>query len=523
MTHGEGDSLVDERVLVVAPTRRDADVTHGLLQAANLQSIICSDLLELTGQLEAGVGVVLITDQLLAGGGASAFVAAMARQPAWSDVPVLVLARGREESPASIPALALLTNVTLLDRPVSMRSMITTVQASLRARRRQYQMRDQLLAQRRAEEALKDADRRKDEFLATLSHELRNPLAPIRTGLQVLGRSPDDPAQTAMLCGMMERQLDQLVELVDDLLDLSRISTGRITLKCERVDLRAIARAALEATGPLIEEGGHELRVDLGPEPVPVWADPSRLAQVVGNLLNNAAKYTPAGGSISLAVEAHDGEAIARVSDNGAGIPPGMLDSVFEIFTQVDRTLDRAQGGLGIGLSLVRRLMNLHGGSVEARSDGVDRGSTFIIRLPLSSDETVPAVSPVLQADSRRPTRSLRVLVVDDNVDAADSLAIQLEHGGHRTRTVYSGIDALPAAAEFAPDIVFCDIGMPRMDGHQVASALRADPRLSSVVLVALTGWGSEEDKRRTREAGFDFHLVKPVNFHTLSAVLSGL
>src|SRR5690606_22438456 len=252
-----------------------ADVTSSLLRAAGVQPVICADMRELTEQLGVGVGAVLITDQSLAEAGASGFVAAMARQPAWSDVPVLVLARGREDSSASVPALALLTNVTLLDRPVSTRSMVSTIQASLRARRRQYQMRDQILAQRRAEEALKDADRRKDEFLATLSHELRNPLAPIRTGLQVLGQRHGDAAQAALLCGMMERQLD-----------LSRISTGRIALKREHVDLRDIVRAALEATAPLIEDAGHELTMDLPPDPVPVWADSSRLAQVVGNLLN---------------------------------------------------------------------------------------------------------------------------------------------------------------------------------------------------------------------------------------------
>ena len=522
MMHDDGAAAVDERVLIVAPTRRDADVTSSLLRAAGVQPVICADMRELTEQLGVGVGAVLITDQSLAEAGASGFVAAMARQPAWSDVPVLVLTRGREDSSTSVPALALLTNVTLLDRPVSTRSMVSTIQASLRARRRQYQMRDQILAQRRAEEALKDADRRKDEFLATLSHELRNPLAPIRTGLQVLGQRHGDAAQAALLCGMMERQLDQLVELVDDLLDLSRISTGRIALKREHVDLRDIVRAALEATAPLIEDAGHELTMDLPPDPVPVWADSSRLAQVVGNLLNNSAKYTPPGGRISLSVREHAGKAVASVSDDGAGIPPEMINSVFEIFTQVDRTLDRSQGGLGIGLSLVRRLMNLHGGTVEARSEGADRGSTFTIRLPISADAEL-AAAPAPKPEAEKPARSLRVLVVDDNLDAADSLAIQLEYSGHQTRTVYSGIEALPAAAEFAPDIVFCDIGMPGMDGNQVASALRADARSSAMVLVALTGWGSEEDKRRTRDAGFDFHLVKPVSFQTVSAVLSRL
>ena len=523
MTDHDDDSAFDERVLVVAPTRRDADVTGSLLRAARVPFVICADMRELAEQLGLGVGAVLVTDQSLGEAGASAFVSALGRQPAWSDVPVLVLTRGRENSPASVPALGLLTNVTLLDRPVSMRSMVSAVQASLRARRRQYQMRDQLRVQHQAEEALKDADRRKDEFLATLSHELRNPLAPIRTGLQVLGQCPDDPVRAAALCGMMERQLDQLVDLVDDLLDLSRISTGRIVLRLGQVDLRDIARAAVEATAPLFQAAGHELRVDLWADPVMVRADSSRLTQVIGNLLNNAVKYTPKGGMITLEVRRDGDVATACVTDNGAGIPPEMIDSVFEIFTQVDRTLDRSQGGLGIGLSLVRRLMSLHGGSVDARSEGVERGSTFTIRLPLSPGEGADGSRALRPEAPPIPTRSLRILVVDDDVDAADSLAIQLESSGHRTRAAYSGIEALRIAAEFAPGIVFCDIGMPGMDGHEVASALRVNPLAASTILVALTGWGSEEDKRRTRAAGFDFHLVKPVSLRTLAEVLSRL
>lgn len=512
---------VDERVLIVAPTRRDAHVTCALLRDAGVHCRICADMHDLTAQLAAGVGAVLITDTSLGDPGIHEFVSTMSRQPPWSDVPMLVLTRGREDSPASFPVLAMLTNVTLLDRPVSTRSMVSAVHAALRARQRQYQMRDQIVVQQRAEQALRDVDRRKDEFLATLSHELRNPLAPIRTALQVLSRIPNDTVKSARLREMMERQLDQLVKLVDDLLDLSRISTGRIVLRRERIDMRTVARTALEAGQPLIDEAGHQVRVELPSQPVWIRADPSRLAQVLGNLINNAAKYTPSHGEITLSIEERTGQAIARVRDNGAGIPPHMIDAVFEMFTQVDRTLDRSKGGLGIGLSLVRRLMRLHGGTVEAESAGIDRGSTFTIRLPTVAYEAVET-APTNGGQARK-ARRVRVLVVDDNVDAADSLAIQLQSNGHQTRTVYRGADALAAAAEFSPDVVFCDIGMPDMDGTQVASALRSDPRSSATVLVALTGWGSEEDKRRTRRAGFDFHLIKPVSLETVDEVLARL
>lgn len=517
---GDSTSSVDERVLIVAPTRRDAEVTSALLRAARVYCKHCADMRQLTGELPAGVGAVLITESSFADPTVAGFVSAMASQEPWSDVPVLVLTRGREDSPASVPVLAMLTNVTLLDRPVSTRSMVSAVLSALRARQRQYQMRDELVARRRAEQALRDADTRKDEFLATLSHELRNPLAPIRTGLQVLARLPDGHAKATQLREMMERQLDHLVKLVDDLLELSRITTGRLVLRRERIDMRTVAQAVLEASQPLLDEAGHQVLVELPSQAVWVRADPSRLAQVLGNLVNNAAKYTPPRGRITLSMEERDGQAVARVSDNGAGIPPEMTDAVFEMFTQVDRTLDRSRGGLGIGLSLVRRLMRMHGGTVEAESAGIDRGSTFTIRLPTVAPEAVESAT----AGARRGKgRRVRVLVVDDNVDAADSLSLQLEHNGHQTRTVYRGVDALPAAAEFAPDVVICDIGMPGMDGNEVASALRADPRSSATVLVALTGWGTEDDKRRTRRAGFDFHLIKPVSFETVDAVLAQL
>jgi signal transduction histidine kinase/CheY-like chemotaxis protein len=511
----------EQRVLIVPPTRRDGDVTCKLLAIAEVGCVACRDLRSLAACVEQGVGAVMLTDSALMDPQIDVLHDTLARQAGWSDVPVLLLTHGRELSPPAARALARLSNVTLLDRPVSTRSMVSAVLAALRARQRQYQIRDQLARQHAAEQALVDADRRKDEFLATLAHELRNPLAPIRTAMHVLARVPPDAPQATRLREMMERQIEQLVKLIDELLDVSRIATGKVLLQRERVDLRSVLDSALEASRPQVDASNHDMRVSCSAAPIWVVGDPSRLAQVISNLINNAAKYTPARGRIDVALEEADQQAIVRVTDNGAGIPVDMLDRVFDMFTQVNRTLDRAQGGLGIGLSLVRRLVDLHGGSVSAASPGLDKGSTFTIRLPMvEAEPMIDAAGP--QPPDRAPVRRrMRVLVVDDNVDAADALAIQLETGGHEIRTAYGGAAALHAADEFGPEVVLCDIGMPGIDGHAVAMRLRADRRHASTVLVALTGWGSEEDRRRTRRTGFDFHLVKPVSAEAVDEILS--
>ena len=514
---GRGDGCI----LLLAPTRRDAEVTIGLLRQAGIACTSCPDLATLAAQLAEGVGAVLLTDDALVDPAMYGLQQALARQPGWSDVPVLVLTRDRELPPRASLVLATLTNVTLLDRPVSARALVSAVLAALRARRRQHQIRDQLERQRAAEQALRDADRRKDEFLATLAHELRNPLAPIRTALEVLNRLPADSPQAPRLREMMGRQIGQFVKLIDELLDVSRIATGKVLLRRERVELRRVVEAALEDAQPVLGASRHTLQVQWPDAPVWVLGDHSRLAQVFANLLNNAAKYTVAGGRIEVALRRAGRHATISVADNGAGIPPEMLESVFGMFTQVNRTLDRAQGGLGIGLSLVRRLVELHGGSVHAASAGLDRGSTFTVSLPIVEPVATPA--PASVADPAAPARVLRVLVADDNVDAADALALHLEAAGHRVRAVYGGAAALAAAHSFRPELVLCDIGMPEVDGHAVARALRADPELAPAMLVALTGWGSEADRRRSHDTGFDVHLVKPVDLEALDALLARL
>ncbi|HST00373.1 MAG TPA: ATP-binding protein, partial [Usitatibacter sp.] len=370
-----------------------------------------------------------------------------------------------------------------------------------------------------AEDDLREADRRKDEFLAILAHELRNPLAPIRNSLHIFRLAGVQDPSVARVTEMMERQVAHMVRMVDDLLEVSRISRGKIELRRERVELAGVLRSAVDTSLPLIEANRHKLSVQVPPEPLVLDADPVRLAQVFANLLNNAAKYTPAGGTIDVDVTVEEGMAVICVKDNGEGIPQQMLSRVFNMFTQVNPG-ERAQGGLGIGLTLARTLVNLHGGSIEAFSHGPGRGCEFLVRLPLVAAE-VAAKEPLADAQGGHELRLRRVLVVDDNKDAADSLGMLLEFLGAEVRVVHDGFAALDALESFQPAVVLLDLGMPGMNGLEVARRMREDPRVKGATLVALTGWGQREDRRRTSEAGFDYHLVKPADLGTLQSILS--
>ena len=369
---------------------------------------------------------------------------------------------------------------------------------------------------------LEEADRRKTEFLATLAHELRNPLAPIRSGLSVMRLKGDNAASVTRVRQMMERQVSHMVHLIDDLLDVARISGGKLELKKERADLRGVLSSAVETSLPLIETGRHELSVDVPAHAVPVEADVTRIAQVVANLLNNAAKYTPNGGRIGLSLRIEGSEALIAVSDNGIGIPQDALSSVFEMFSQVGHHLERAQGGLGIGLSLVRRLVDMHGGSVAAASGGPHAGSTFTVRLPLADGAQDTLVQAAPQS-VEGAAGGARILVVDDNVDAAMTLSMILEACGYTTQVAHGGIEALAAAQAFRPQVAFLDIGMPGMDGYETARAMRRLEGLEDVMLVALTGWGAESDRRKSNEAGFDQHLTKPVQLDVVQDLLAKL
>jgi PAS domain S-box-containing protein len=363
------------------------------------------------------------------------------------------------------------------------------------------------------------ADRRKNEFLATLAHELRNPLAAIRNTLHILLMPAPDPATHEQARNIMDRQVQHLVRLVDDLLDVSRIMQGKIELKKERINLASAVSHGVEISQPAIDAAGHRLSVSLPAQPILLEADMVRLAQVIANLLNNAAKYTEPGGRIELRAERDGDLAVVRIRDSGIGIAPEMLPLVFDLFMQADRAIPRAQGGMGIGLTLARNLVEMHGGNIRAESAGRGKGSEFIVRIPALAVDTrvVPDEVPISAA--RLPAR--RILVVDDNADSAESLATLMRLHGQDVRVAYDGPRALEAAAAEPPELVFLDIGMPEMDGYEVARRLRRLPALRDAVLVALTGWGQDEDRQRSKEAGFDFHLTKPADLAVLQQVLA--
>ena len=368
-------------------------------------------------------------------------------------------------------------------------------------------------------ERLAQSDRAKDEFLATLSHELRNPLAPLRNSLSLLLRMPNDE-RTQPIHAMMERQVNHLVRLVDDLLEVSRISRGAFSLRNERVELASVVRNAVETCEPLIEAARHELHIDLPDERLWLNGDPVRLAQILANVLNNAVKYTRDGGHIALRARREGDEVVIAISDDGAGIEAADLPRIFQMFSRGDRDHGGSEGGLGIGLALARRLAHMHNGSLDARSEGLGKGSEFVVRLPLAAAAFQTAAAP--ERDDSDLQRA-RVLVVDDNYDAADSLSMVLEVLGADVRVAHDGFEALDAFAAYAPSVVLLDIGMPGMNGYEVARAIRSRFPESAACLVALTGWGQDDDRQRARDAGFDHHLVKPVDLDVLQDLLRAL
>jgi signal transduction histidine kinase/DNA-binding response OmpR family regulator len=679
-----------ERVLVLAPTSADAGLSGVILKEAGVETSIFKNLTALASDIDESVAAILLTDEVFVATDVPTLLEALRRQPPWSDLPIILLSSAGADSAAAAWAIELLGNITVLERPVRLTTLVSSVRSAIRARRRQYELRDQFVDLARAEATLRnqserqrllgeaaavllstdepdammhalfakiaphfgldsyfnymlndaadtlwlesfdgilteearaierldigesvcgfvasrrqpyvcselqssddplvqslktygmrvyacfpliaesrllgtlsfasrqrdrfdaeeveflqtichyvtaayervrlirelrDADRRKDEFLATLAHELRNPLAPIRNALHIMQLADDDGAAIEQARSMMERQLKQMVRLIDDLLDVSRITRGKLDLRKERVDLAAVIGNAVDTTRPLIEAAGHSLTVSLPPHPVYLDADPMRLAQVFSNLLNNAAKYTDRGGRLWLTASRDGGDIVIAVRDTGVGIPAEALSTVFDMFAQVDRSLEKSQGGLGIGLTLVKRLVELHGGTVEARSDGPGKGSEFIARLPIVPARKSPRK---LQNDGIRSHShmSCRILVADDNRDAAESMSMLLRMMGNEVRTVHDGVQAVEEASAFRPDVVLLDIGMPRLNGYDVARAIRDQRWGAGMVLVALTGWGQDDDKRRADEAGFDQHFTKPVNPAALERLITGL
>ena len=379
-----------------------------------------------------------------------------------------------------------------------------------------------LIERRRAEDALRQADRRKDEFLMTLAHELRNPLAPIRSAVDLMKTMPNATAdEVTWARDVLDRQTGLMARLLDDLLDVGRIARDKLELRTSRVDLRTLIRNAVEMNQPLVDEFAHDLIVSVPHEPMYLTADPARLSQVLGNLLNNACRYTPSGGRIWLTAEQLGDNAVVRVRDTGIGIPPDRLSNIFDMFSQVDRSLERSQRGLGIGLHLVKRLIEMHGGSVAAQSDGLGMGSELVVRLPLLTDAAHPDTPHATPASELAQAPRRRILVVDDNVDGAQSLALLLEVCGHETHVVHDGLAAVEAADRLRPDVVLLDIGLPKVNGFEACRRIRQRPWGKNMVVIALTGWGQDVDRRRSQESGFDHHIVKPVEHAALVKLLA--
>jgi PAS domain S-box-containing protein len=640
----------ERRVLLVAPTTRDGDVTRSLLAQAGLACLVCEGLPALTRAIEVGAGVVLLTEEAVLAPGIDELLATFAKQPAWSDLAVVLLIQRGVPSPAATRIIRALRNVTLLERPAPARSVVSAAQSAVRGRERQYQIRDQIESigraeatsrelrrqleiavdaselgtfhcemplhrivwnerckrhfwlppeaevdfdlfysilhpedrqrtrqaieacvygghgydieyrtvsaqgqvrwiratgrttyderqqpiqfdgttrdvtdRKGAEEALTDANHRKDEFLATLAHELRNPLAPIRNSLHLLRLSGDLSPSLDPVREIMERQVDQMVRLIDDLLDVSRISSGKIKLQKETIELATVISTAVETAQPLINAAGHQLALSLPAEPIILNADPVRLTQIIGNLLNNAAKYTKPGGQIWLVAHGQGNEVVISVRDTGMGIPSDKLPLVFDMFAQVDRTLASAQGGLGIGLTLAKTFVEMHGGRIEARSDGPDRGSEFLVYLPMMGDSQRRSALTSPIRGSRTPVTRRRILIVDDARAAGYVLGKLLERMGQEVRTATDAAAALESVRAERPDLVISDIAMPKIDGYELAQRLRNEPDLEGLLLVALTGYGQDSDKQRAKEAGFDYHLVKPVSLEALEDLLASL
>ncbi len=515
------DCELSLRVLVLAITGKDGELVSDILERVGTEVLICDSLADLMVQMDIGAGAILITEETIAAAGLHKLARVIASQPPWSDIPVLLLTRSGADSPIAAGAVESLGNLTLLERPVRIAALLSSIKTALRARQRQYQIRSHLIKQKNVEQALRELDRRKDEFLATLSHELRNPLAPLSNSLQLLRMIELEPT-LSRVTDVMSRQVNHLQRLVDDLLEVSRITRGKIELKPEVTALSDIVHAAIETSRPLADVADHKIHISLPDEPLLVYADPVRLTQVVTNLLNNAVKYSERASNIYLEIQVEGNDAHISVRDDGIGISAEMLPHVFEMFTQVDRSLRRAQGGLGIGLTLVKSLVELHGGTVAARSEGLGKGSEFTVTLPIMQGDTFHSRP---ETDSTRSWHldGLRIMVVDDNSDAAESVAMVLSELGARVAVAHDGVTALESAELFEPSVVLLDIGMPGIDGYAVARAVRANPRLKHVVLIAVTGWGQMQDRQRSHDAGFDYHLVKPINFDSLREIFDSM
>jgi signal transduction histidine kinase/CheY-like chemotaxis protein len=512
----EVDSI-ESRVLVQAPTEADARVSKRLLDEWGINAEPVGLESHLVEEIRRGAGAVVVTDDVMKREALKRLRFVLEQQPSWSELPILLLAR--QDFP-HIDDVRGIPGMVVLERPVHMRTLVSAVQAALRARVRQYELRNQLERTRAMNQELRESARAKDEFLATLSHELRNPLSALATAAALLDRDSSDAKGARQAREIVRRQAAQMTHLLDDLLDVSRISHGRLEIRKTRCDVATVVYGAIETVHPLFVRKKHEFVLSLPENQITLNADPLRLSQVLANLLTNAAKYTESGGRIELTVMPEGTDLAFAVRDNGIGIDPANMDDIFGMFSQLRPALERSEGGLGIGLALARGLVDLHGGVITVASRGAGQGSEFTVRLP--REDSPPVIeAPVMPIASAAGPAHRDLIVADDNADAADSLANLLELEGHEVRVAHDGRGALQLASERMPGIMLLDIGMPDMNGYEVARAIRARQPGGNVVLVALTGWGQPGDKRRAHEAGFDHHLTKPVDFDELTTILT--
>jgi two-component system, sensor histidine kinase len=485
---------MEQRVLIWA-SGRDGSLTSRFLSDAGFEPLAVGSCADCCRELEAGAGVLILAEEALSHPQCGSLREILARQPAWSDIPVIIIA-SRSDHAHSHKLFADLSSVSVLHRPLSLDTLCSTVGAGLRARRRQYQVRD-LLQQR-------------EEFLAMMAHELRNPLSPIKTGLQLL-RITESEEQRERIRAMLERQAGNLSRMIDDLLDVSRITRGKIRLQRRTIDVEEALRHAIDARRRQAAEKGLAITFEPPLEPVWVDADPTRLEQMIDNVLSNAIKFTPARGSIEISARRENGEVVMSVKDTGIGIPRHLLATVFELFAQADRELDRTQGGLGIGLTVVKNLAALHGGSAAAFSEGEGKGTTVELRLPAVKDASRIEL-PVRRPMNGESGHRRRVLIVEDNRDAAEMLADYLRRQGHVVVIAHSGDAGLAMCEREPPDVAICDIGLPGLNGYELARALRTRERLRHCLLIAVTGYGERRDRERGLQAGFHHYLVKPAD-----------
>ncbi|MDX8121298.1 ATP-binding protein [Janthinobacterium sp. GMG2] len=494
------------RILIYAPAGQDAALAGTVLAGSAIASHACRSPGELAEQLALGAGGVLTVDEALHAGVYAVLDAYTRQQPDWSDLPITVLTHARLDSLPLRQAIATLGNLTLLERPVHILTLITSAHAMLRARQRQYQVRE--------------TQRRKDEFIASLGHELRNPLAPIKSSVALLKHLFPASEQVGKLSDVIERQLTHLTRLVDDLLDVARITSGKVVLQRKEFELQQVLEHVIELCQPAASSRHIGLTLELPPHAVTLHADYARVVQIFSNIVSNAVKFTQDGGHINMTARLAQGQLQVMVEDNGIGIDPDTIARIFSMFEQGRTVAGQIKSGLGIGLSLARQFAEMHGGSIEAYSDGAGRGSRFIVTLP-ASDGGAPAAMPASRNDAPVSTgQPVQVLVVDDNRDAADSLQSLFQLEGYASTVAYGGAQALAAVELAWPQLVVMDLGMPDMDGYEAARQIRQRAHGRDVLMIALTGWGQGEARARTEQAGFDHHLTKPVDFDAIAALL---